>query len=71
VARHEFGAVVRGRGINRRPSGSRASRASNETIAAKADGMPMVEVAGLTVVPSERILYAATHGRSMWRLNLD
>jgi hypothetical protein len=36
-----------------------------------ADGMPIVEVAGLTVVPSERILYAATHGRSMWRLNLD
>ena len=36
-----------------------------------ADGMPMVEVAGLTVVPSERILYAATHGRSMWSLNLD
>jgi hypothetical protein len=35
-----------------------------------ASGMPMVEVAGLTVVPSERILYAATHGRSIWRLNL-
>ena len=35
-----------------------------------ASGMPMVEVAGLTIVPSERILYAATHGRSIWRLNL-
>ena len=33
-------------------------------------GMPMVEVAGLTVVPGSRILYAATHGRSMWRLRL-
>jgi hypothetical protein len=33
-------------------------------------GMPMVEVAGLTVVPSERILYAASHGRSIWRLGL-
>jgi hypothetical protein len=33
-------------------------------------GMPMVEVAGLTIVPSERILYAATHGRSIWTLNL-
>ena len=33
-------------------------------------GMPMVEVAGLTVVPSERILYAATHGRSAWKLLL-
>jgi hypothetical protein len=35
-----------------------------------APGMPIVEVAGLTIVPSERILYAATHGRSIWRLNL-
>jgi hypothetical protein len=33
-------------------------------------GMPMVEVAGLTIVPSERILYAATHGRSAWSLQL-
>jgi hypothetical protein len=33
-------------------------------------GMPMVEVAGLTVVPSERLLYAATHGRSIWSLKL-
>jgi hypothetical protein len=30
----------------------------------------MVEAAGLTVVPSERILYAATHGRSAWKLRL-
>jgi hypothetical protein len=30
----------------------------------------MVEVAGLTIVPSERLLYAATHGRSIWTLNL-
>jgi hypothetical protein len=35
-----------------------------------APGMPNVEVAGLTIVPSERILYAATHGLSAWRLNL-
>jgi len=35
-----------------------------------APGMPNVEVAGLTVVPSERILYAATHGLGAWRLNL-
>jgi hypothetical protein len=33
-------------------------------------GLPMVEVAGLTIVPQSRILYAATHGRSAWRLNL-
>jgi hypothetical protein len=33
-------------------------------------GLPMVEVAGLTIVPSARTLYAATHGRSAWRLTL-
>ena len=36
-----------------------------------ASGMPNVEVAGLTIVPSERKLYAATHGLSGWLLNLD
>ena len=35
-----------------------------------ATGMPNVEVAGLTIVPAERVLYAATHGLSGWRLNL-
>jgi hypothetical protein len=35
-----------------------------------APGMPNVEVPGLTVVPGERILYAATHGLGAWRLNL-
>jgi hypothetical protein len=33
-------------------------------------GLPNVEVAGLTIVPSARVLYAATHGRSAWRLRL-
>jgi hypothetical protein len=33
-------------------------------------GLPNVEVAGLTIVPSERVLYAATHGRSAWQLTL-
>jgi len=37
---------------------------------AAAPGMPNVEVAGLTVVPSARKLYAATHGLSVWILNL-
>ena len=32
--------------------------------------MPNVEVAGLTIVPGERVLYAATHGLAAWRLNL-
>jgi len=33
-------------------------------------GMPNVEVAGLTIVPSQRKLFAATHGLSAWSLNL-
>jgi hypothetical protein len=33
-------------------------------------GLPMVEVPGLTIVPSARLLYAATHGRSAWTLKL-
>jgi hypothetical protein len=32
--------------------------------------LPNVEVAGLTIVPSARKLYAATHGRSAWQLTL-
>jgi hypothetical protein len=33
-------------------------------------GLPMVEVAHLTIVPGSRVLYAATHGRSAWKLRL-
>ncbi len=33
-------------------------------------GLPMVEVAGLTIVPGSRKLFAATHGRSAWQLTL-
>ena len=33
-------------------------------------GLPKVEVPGLTIVPSARILYAATHGRGAWKLTL-
>ena len=33
-------------------------------------GLPNVEVAGLTILPSERLIYAATHGRSAWRMSL-
>ena len=32
-------------------------------------GMPHVEVAGLTIVPGQK-LYAATHGRGAWRIEL-
>jgi hypothetical protein len=35
-----------------------------------APGMPMVEVSGLTVDPKNRTLYAATHGRAVWSLQL-
>jgi hypothetical protein len=34
-------------------------------------GLPNVEVAGLTIIPGARLLYAATHGRSAWKLNLS
>jgi hypothetical protein len=33
-------------------------------------GLPNVEIAGLTIVPNSRVLYAATHGRSAWMLKL-
>src|SRR5205085_425659 len=33
-------------------------------------GLPNVEVAGRTIVPSAREIYAATHGRSAWQLTL-
>jgi hypothetical protein len=36
-----------------------------------APGLPNVESTSLEIIPSERILYNATHGRSTWRLNLD
>jgi hypothetical protein len=35
-----------------------------------APGMPNVEVAGLTIVPGARRLYAASHGLGAWLLNL-
>ena len=35
-----------------------------------AGGMPNVEVTGLTIVPGKRILYAASHGLSAWKLDL-
>jgi len=45
-----------------------ASGATSWTLAAP--GMPNVEVAGLTIVPSVRKIYAATHGLSAWSLKL-
>ena len=45
--------------------------ANGATTWALTGGMPMVEVAGLTIVPSARVLYAATHGLGAWALDLD
>jgi len=45
-----------------------ARGASTWTVAGS--GLPMVEVPGLTIVPGARLLYAATHGRSAWLLQL-
>jgi hypothetical protein len=50
-------------GVLRLPSGSTAWEVAGA-------GLPMVEVAGLVIVPSARKLYAATHGRSAWQLTL-
>jgi hypothetical protein len=46
-----------------------AAASSGWTLAAP--GMPNVEIAGLTVVPSARKLYAASHGMGAWLLNLS
>jgi hypothetical protein len=35
-----------------------------------AKGMPNVEIAGLTIVPGARLLYAASHGLGVWVLKL-
>jgi hypothetical protein len=50
-------------GVMRLPSGSTAWVAAGT-------GLPNVEVPGLTIVPTARKLYAATHGRSAWALTL-
>ena len=33
-------------------------------------GLPIVEVAGLTILPAKRLLFAATHGMSAWQMLL-
>jgi hypothetical protein len=50
-------------GVIRLPSGASGWEVGGE-------GLPQVEVAGLTIVPAARKLYAATHGRSAWQLTL-
>jgi hypothetical protein len=46
-------------------------KAGASTWVEAASGLPAVEVTSLEIVPSERILYAATHGLSTFRLNLS
>ena len=48
---------------------SRLAKGTTTWVAA-APGLPAVEVTSLEIVSSKRILYAATHGLSAWRLNL-
>jgi hypothetical protein len=45
-----------------------ASGSSTWTVAGS--GLPAVEVAGLTLVNGSHVLYAATHGRSVWALQI-
>jgi hypothetical protein len=33
-------------------------------------GLPFAEVSGLRIHPEQRVLYAATHGRSVYRMIL-
>ncbi|HEY6409056.1 MAG TPA: hypothetical protein VIY29_16465 [Ktedonobacteraceae bacterium] len=44
--------------------------ANSTSWAPAAPGLPMVAVYGLTISTTSRVLYAATHGRGAWRLNL-
>jgi hypothetical protein len=44
--------------------------AGSSTWTVAGTGLPGVETAGLTIMPGDRVLYAATHGRSAWKLTL-
>jgi len=50
-------------GVLRLPSGT-------STWVVGGTGLPAVEVAGLTLVNGSHVLYAATHGRSVWSLKI-
>jgi hypothetical protein len=50
-------------GVMRLPSGT-------STWVVGGTGLPEVEVAGLTLVNGSHVLYAATHGRSVWSLKI-
>jgi hypothetical protein len=46
-------------------------RAGKSTWQPAGNGLPPVAVYGLTLDPTAHVLYAATHGRSAWRLSLQ
>jgi hypothetical protein len=50
-------------GVMKLPAGS-------TTWVVAGSGLPMVTVSGLTISSTARVLYAATHGRSAWSLQL-
>ena len=45
------------------------TRAAGSTNWVATPGLPQVAVYGLTLDPSNQTLYAATHGRSIWKLH--
>jgi len=45
--------------------------AGTTTWSSAGTGMPNVEVTGLTIVPEQRRLYAASHGLSAWQMKLE
>jgi len=46
------------------------AQGKNGTWQVAAPGLPLVATYGLTIDSNAGVLYAATHGRSAWRLNL-
>ena len=45
-------------------------RVVRRQLAARGDGMPQVEIAGVNIDPNTGTLYAATHGRGIWSLDI-
>ncbi|PYK32276.1 MAG: hypothetical protein DME57_00355 [Verrucomicrobia bacterium] len=44
--------------------------AGSSTWTISGTGMPYVVSSALNILPGSRVLYSATHGRSVWKLNL-
>ena len=50
---------------------SRLKKGKKLVVARRSGGMPPVAVYGLTIDANSKVLYAATHGRGIWRLDLS